>query len=71
MKDVIAFLAGKKTHLLVAVAVLLVLGGAMDPNTLELQGGLDFSEVDFNRLLQAVGVAVVSTVKAAYDRKQS
>ncbi len=67
MQDVIEFLEGKKTYVLVAVAVGLILGGAADPAQLQ-SGGLDFTEIDFNRLLQAVLASVIASVKAAISR---
>jgi len=68
MAEILGFLQGKKTHLLVLVAIVLVLGGAIDPDQIAA-GGLDFSEMSFERLLQAVLTGVISTVKAAYDRR--
>ena len=67
MKDVLTFFEGKKTYLLVMVAVGLILGGAADPAQLQA-GGLDFTEIDFNRLLQAVLASVAASVKAAISR---
>jgi len=65
---VLKFLQGKKTYLLVLVAIGLVLGGAADPEQMAA-GGLDFGDIDFGRLLQAVFAAMVGTAKAAFDRR--
>ncbi len=70
MKPILEFLSGKKTYLLVVVAVGLILGGAADPEQIQA-GGLDFSTIDFNRLLQAVLASVVASAKAAFARSTS
>ncbi len=70
MKPILEFLSGKKTYLLVVVAVGLILGGAADTEQMAA-GGLDFTEIDFNRLLQAVLASVVASAKAAFTRSTS
>ena len=68
MNQILGLLEGKKTHILVLLAVGLLLGGAADPDQIAA-GGLDFTQIDFNRLLQAVLAGAVSTFKAGMDRK--
>ena len=67
MQNALTFFEGKKTYLLVMVAVGLILGGAADPEQMQ-SGGLDFTEIDFDRLLQAVFASIIASVKAALER---
>lgn len=61
-------LAGKKTHILVLIAVVLTLFGVDTAD-----GGISMSleAIDLDRLQIAVKEAGVSAVKAAWDRKQT
>ncbi len=56
-------LEGKKTHLLVLVAIVLYLAGVIEsPN------GMDFSQINSNDLMKVVLLGVISSVKAGFNR---
>ena len=56
-------LEGKKTHLLVLMAVVLYLFGVI-----ESPDGLDFSQINSNDLMKVVLMGIVSSVKAGFNR---
>ena len=65
MAKILALLQGKKTHLLVIALLLLQLvGGVSAP-----EGGLDFSQLTDADLQKMVATGLISTLKAAWDRR--
>lgn len=64
MGKLLEMLQGRKTYLLVLVAVVMVLAGVTDPEAV----GLDF-EIDGSRMFQSILLAMVATIKAAFNRQ--
>lgn len=65
MVQALSWLEGRKTSLLVLLAMLLILGGGLTPD----QAGLDFSTIDSGELLKAIGAGLIGTIKAGWQRK--
>ena len=64
MDQALKWLEGRKTTLLVLVAMVLIAGGAMTPE----QAGLDFTNVDSGELLKAVFAGMIGSIKAGVTR---
>ena len=63
MAQVLELLQGKKTHLLVLVAIVLYLFGVIDTPE-----GINFDNVDSGALVNVVLMGVISSVKAGFNR---
>ena len=65
MTQVLKLLEGKKTHLLVLMAVVLYLFGVI-----ESPDGIDFSQINSDDLMKVVLLGIVSAVKAGFNRAE-
>ncbi len=63
MTKLLASLEGKRTHILVVLAILLYLGGIIDTPQ-----GIDLSAIDSKALSNSLLMAAISTVKLGIER---